>query len=76
MAINSTGKCDSCANNEPSDICQEIGQSVHINGGREGDTDHAFLQCTACGSVWLRIRDSGGLGGHGTFYHLLTGNFY
>ena len=72
MTINYNSKCNSCANKTVSDSCQKIGQQVHINGGIRGDTDHIFYQCNLCGSVLVEIQDRGGLGGHGTFYHLLT----
>ena len=76
MTINHKRKCRACTENVRSESLEEIGTPVHIDGGRSGDTDHTFLQCKECGSVWSRIRDSGGLGGHGTFYHSLTERFY
>ncbi len=76
MTINHNGKCADCTAGNPSTSCVEIGQDVHINGGRAGDTDHSFLQCQSCGSVLVRIRDSGGLGGNGTFYQVLTRGLY
>ena len=72
MTIVYTEKCADCAAGKRSEACIEIGQDVHINGGRGGDTNYKFLQCQACGSVLVRIRDSGGLGGNGTFYNVIT----
>ena len=76
MTINFTDKCESCSAGIPSNNCQEIGQSVHIDGGRAGDTDYRFLQCNSCGTIFLNVRDSGGLGGHGNFNHVLTNTFF
>jgi len=76
MAINHSGKCAECTTGNPSDSCVGIGQDVHINGGPAGDTDHSFMQCQKCGSVFVRIRDRGGLGGNGTFYQVLTRDLY
>ena len=76
MPINHTKKCNSCEAKNLSDSSSEIGEQVHIAGGKEGDTNHTFYQCKDCGSVWMKIEDIGGLGGHGTFFHLLTKGFY
>jgi len=72
MPITHREKCGPCANGQPSDASVQIGEEVHIDGGDAGDTDHKFLQCQNCGSVFVRIRDIGGRGGNGTFYQLLT----
>jgi hypothetical protein len=59
-----------------SDNLAEIGSQVHIDGGMVGHTYHTFYQCKDCGSVWVEIQDQGGVGGNGTYYHLLTERFY
>ena len=71
MSIKHKSNCESC-----NDSLEEIGQPVHIDGGRSGDTDHTFYQCRECGALWVRVKDSGGLGGNGTFYHSLTDRFF
>ena len=76
MSINHTSKCDDCNSKNHTDAWQEIGETVHFDGGKAGTTDYAFFQCTKCGSAWVKVRDSGGLGGHGTFYHSLTERFF
>ena len=72
MSINHTSKCADCTSKKPTDAWREIGGTVHIDGGKAGDTDHTFFQCSRYGSVWVRVRDSGDFDGHGTFYHSLT----
>lgn len=76
MTINHIGRCADCTDGNPSAACVEIGTDVHISGGPAGDTDHLFLQCQTCGSVLVRIRDSGGLGGSATFYQVLTRDLF
>lgn len=71
MTINHKHNCKSC-----NETLKEIGDPVHITGGKEGDTDHSFFQCSKCGSIWVKVKDSGGLGGNGTFFHSLTKSFY
>ncbi len=55
---------------------RKIGDGVHIDGGRAGDSDCTFYQCSECGSVWLKVQDSGGLGGKETYYHSLIRTFF
>lgn len=77
--ITHTGKCEGCKAAEekaPSETWQPIGEEVYIRDDFAGDTSHVLLQCTVCGSGWIRIRDMGGRGGKGTFYHPMTNRFY
>jgi hypothetical protein len=53
---------------------REIGDVVHIDEGIVGHADRTFYQCGACGSVWMRTRESGALGKN-TFYQSLTERF-
>jgi len=48
---------------------QVIGEAVFLPG--ESRTEYTFFQCSICGHIWQHIRDSG-LGGHGSFYSILT----
>jgi hypothetical protein len=68
--------CEGCKAKKPSSSWKPIGETVHINGGRAGDTDHSFFQCKDCGTMWIEVKDLGGFGGKGTFYHPLTDKFY
>ena len=72
MAIIHKKTCSCCADSKPSDCCIPIGQDVLIKDSFTGDTDHSFLQCQTCGSIIVRTRDLGGVGGHGTFFKRLT----
>jgi hypothetical protein len=76
MTIIRTKDCDVCESNRPGDTWREIGEEVLIQGGKIGDTRHRFFQCTACGSVWVEIRDIGGMAGGGPFYHRITQRFF
>jgi hypothetical protein len=58
----------------PSKAWREIGDVVHIDEGKVGHADRTFYQCAACGSVWMRTRESGALGKN-TFYQSLTERF-
>jgi hypothetical protein len=55
---------------------KRIGETVNTNGGKAGDTDHSFLQCKTCGTVWIEIEVFGWFGGKGTFYYPLTDKFF
>ena len=76
MAIKFAGQCKACANGKPTKSWQEIGEKVHIEGGKNGDTEHTFFQCGQCGSLWLQVDDIGGIGGYGTYFHRLTKGFF
>lgn len=41
----------------------------HIPGGKEGSTTYTYYTCEGCGRKTTNIRDHGGLGGHGSFWH-------
>jgi hypothetical protein len=76
--MKSTGVCKMCKGVEGKQAShkymQPIGEPVElrVSVGRGHDmTEHFFLQCSKCGSVWVKLVDSGA-GGHGTFYRRLT----
>jgi len=76
------GKCQDCttaiAERNLPVTTEEIGESVLIEivVGRGRDrSQHTFRQCATCGSLWMTIRE-GGVGGHGTFHHCLTAEYF
>ena len=74
MTIRHTTRCEDCKRDP--DALTEIGEGVIIRGRREGDTSHAFYQCSMCGSVWMKIEDRGGNEGRGQFWHRLTHGYF
>jgi hypothetical protein len=74
--------CEKCvaadsANGTP-ETAKPIGEEVTIRHSMSSghmQTDHAFLQCSACGSVWVTYEDSGA-GGHGRFSRRLTKDLF
>ena len=50
------------------DSWEQVGKPEIHEGGRGGDTIYTHYRCNLCGSRWLKTRDSGGLGGHNTFF--------
>ncbi len=61
--------CDACESKRPHSALVSIGEKVFVPG--ESRTEYTFFQCSRCGHVWQHIEDSG-LGGHASFYSLLT----
>lgn len=77
MTIEHRTKCDKCKNNEfPKQIVEQIGNPVNVSAGKVGDSYYTFFQCLECGSIWLNVKDCGGLGGKGSFYHLISDRFF
>ena len=80
--MESKGVCESCLSSEKAgklhDNTRSIGNEVLIISkvGRGKDrTEHVFFQCINCGSVWVKLVDSGA-GGHGLFYQRLTKSLF
>jgi len=78
MTVSSEGTCEGCrdaANGGPDrKSLEKIGNTVQteVKVGRGIDrTDHSFFQCNHCGSVWVKLEDSGA-GCHGRFWRRLT----
>lgn len=70
--------CNACSNDREPKALTEIGRPVtcRVAVGRGHDqTEHTFLQCDECGSVWVRLVDSGA-GGHGRFMRRLTADLF
>lgn len=69
--------CKAAGASKPPHI-EMIGKPVliEISFGRGKDrTEHSSFQCSKCGSIWMKIEDSGA-GGHGRYYHRLTERFF
>ncbi len=60
--------CKSCDGKKPADSWEQIGEPEFNAGGKGGSTTYTHYRCNLCESRWLKIRDSGGTGGHGTYY--------
>lgn len=80
--MESNGACYSCRSSDVSrrlhDQIKSIGDDVLIitKVGRGKDrTEHIFFQCINCGSVWVKLVDSGA-GGHGLFFQRLTKDLF
>jgi hypothetical protein len=69
-------KCENCKSKTKTNDWLTIGETVHTDGGKAGDTEYDFLQCSCCGTVWIVVQDLGGLGGNGIFYYSITDSFY
>lgn len=70
--------CKACSNDREPKGLTEIGRPVTclVTVGRGHDqTEHTFFQCDECGSVWVRLVDSGA-GGHGRFMRRLTADLF
>ena len=50
-------------------LVEDESKQDHIQGGRAGDTTYTYYNCPDCDALWTKIRDSGGLGGHGSYWH-------
>ena len=74
MTVRHTTRSEDCKSDP--DSLTEIGEGVVIRGGCEGDSYHAFYQCSMCGSVWMKIEDRGGTGEHSHFWHRLTHGYF
>ncbi len=66
--MNDKIECESCEGSKPADSWEQIGEPELHEGGRSGDTTYTHYRCTLCGSRWRKTKDSGGLGGNGTYY--------
>ena len=62
-------ECESCNGPKPADSWKQVGEPELQHGGKGGDTTYSHYICNICGSRWVKIRDSGGLGGNETYYH-------
>jgi hypothetical protein len=73
--MESRGACDQCSSDKsPPNGAKPIGVRVVIRlpiGCGHDQTDHQFLQCVDCGSVWVTYTVSG-VGGHGRIHQRLT----
>ena len=53
---------------------EAVGQHVSTDQG-VSTTEYDFLQCRACGSIWMKYRDTG-VGRGGPWYVLLTESWF
>ena len=81
-SIQTQGTCSDCkrmeTHNNLHTALSAIGTRVtdEVILGRGNDrTNYRFLQCSLCGSVWVKYDDSGA-GGHGHFLKRLTADLY
>lgn len=58
-------ECNECG----AQLIEDQSMRHHIPGGKEGSTTYTYYECGGCGQLWTNIRDHGGLGGHGSFWH-------
>jgi hypothetical protein len=80
--IETQGACSDCkapdSSRKPHAALVVFGNRVvdisTVGRGHE-QTDYTFMQCSQCGSVWVKYQDSGA-GGHGRFMKRLTAELY
>ena len=58
-------ECNECGG----ELIEDESKHEVIRGGRGGDTYYHYYTCSGCETEWTLIRDRGGLGGHGSFWH-------
>lgn len=76
LTVRYEGRCADCEAVNVSEHLQAIGEDIHVSGSRECTRTSSHYSVGDVGSFWLRVRDSGGLGGNETYHHYLTTAFY